>query len=170
MPEKSANFFSRIKERGNQFGHVRYRMSDTRHWHAVIGRAEPDWRFARATVLYENLKPRQVSATDAFRFMRSSHQVQSLFKSLLEEWRRDTLMVSDEVAVLMHPAHFKIIGLGLQVLPCIFRDLGAGGGPWFVALEAITQDRSIATKSGNDANALRKNWLEWGRKHGYAGS
>lgn len=133
-------------------------------------RIETKWRFERANLLYEIAKLRHVSATTLFRFIRPDHEVQLLFNRLLAEWRQDTIITSDEIAILMHPAHYKMIGLGLQALPHIFRDLEDGGGPWFLALEAITQDASVSIKSGNDANALRDNWLAWGRKHGYAGS
>src|SRR5665213_588975 len=60
------------------------------------------------------------------------------FNSLLSVWRQDVAPISNQVTVLMHPAHYAIIGMGRDALPFIFKDLANGGGPWFVALQAIT--------------------------------
>jgi hypothetical protein len=89
------------------------------------------------------------------------------FNALLEAWRRETLLLSDQVAILTHPSYYAIIGMGHEALPFIFRDLAAGGGPWFVALNAITQENPVPEKNKNNARLMREDWLGWGRSHGY---
>lgn len=89
------------------------------------------------------------------------------FSALVETWRRDTMMVSDQTAILTHPSYYAIIGMGREALPYIFRDLATGRGPWFVALRAITQENPVAEQSVNSAKLMREDWLKWGKKHGY---
>jgi len=57
--------------------------------------------------------------------------------------------------------------LGPQVLPFIFADLAAGGGPWFVALESITHEDPIALEHRMSAKKMRADWIKWGIEHGY---
>lgn len=92
-----------------------------------------------------------------------------LFDQFLAEWTRDTAVTSDAVAILTHPAYYRIIALGRQVLPLIFKDLASGGGPWFVALEAITLENPVQPEHAHDARLMRRDWLDWGRTHGYFG-
>jgi len=97
-------------------------------------------------------------------------RLEEKFNALVRWWRRDTLPISNQVKILMHPAHFAIIGIGREALPYIFMDLAAGGGPWFAALEAITQEDPIPAKDAKDASRMREDWLAWGRSHDYLGS
>lgn len=106
---------------------------------------------------------------DTVQFLRQPKEVERIFAQLLEQWSHDTRVTSDQVAVLMHPAHLRIIGLGPQVLPCISKNLSEGGGPWFVALEAIVGENPFASTSSK-ANQMRNDWLAWGREHGYLGA
>jgi len=96
-----------------------------------------------------------------------SDEVSDLFRRLLSDWARDTMMSSDSVAILMHRAHYGIIGIGPPALPLIFKDLAEGGGPWFVALQAITHRNLTSPENANDVRKLREDWLEWGRANGY---
>jgi hypothetical protein len=93
--------------------------------------------------------------------------VASMFCRLRDEWARDTLMSSDGTAIVTHPAYYGIIGLGPDALPYIFEDLQNGGGPWFVALQAITHTDLTSHENAVDARKLREDWLAWGRRHGY---
>lgn len=164
----TSSFFPRLQERG-QPGQ-RIHETPKRLYGGDLGKLDRNWRFARASTLYNSSKARQQSISGASRFLRSEDEVAAQFAQLRSEWQRDTMLSSDHVAILMHPAYYKIVGLGLQVLPHIFKDLAVGGGPWFLALEAITHDTSVTAASGNDTNRLRENWLTWGRDNGYAGS
>jgi hypothetical protein len=90
-----------------------------------------------------------------------------LFATLLETWRNDTRFQSDQSAILAHWAYYRLIGLGPAVLPHIFRDLHAGGGPWFVALQAITGEDPVAPEHRQSVQLMRQDWLAWGRARGY---
>ena len=96
-----------------------------------------------------------------------SADVRGLFDQLSAAWRDGTETTSNLREVLMHPAHLQIIGLGRVALPFIFNDLRRGGGPWFVALASITRANPVQPAHRSDAKAIRGDWLEWGRRHGY---
>lgn len=99
-----------------------------------------------------------------------SYDAERRFYRLLAQWSADTMMVSNLVSILTHPAHYGIIGMGPQALPYIFRELEKGGGPWFVALGAITQENPVPASHESSSRLIREDWIEWGRKHGYVGS
>jgi hypothetical protein len=92
------------------------------------------------------------------------------FDALVKAWRQDILPLSNQTAILTHPSYYAIIGMGREALPFIFRDLVRGGGSWFVALNAITQENPAAEQNVNDARRMRDDWLAWGRTHGYVRS
>ena len=65
----------------------------------------------------------------------------------------------------VHPAYQRIIGMGKQALPFIFRELQQKGGHWIWALRAITRE-DPTTPEDNSQQTIAA-WLEWGRKEGY---
>jgi len=93
--------------------------------------------------------------------------IEAAFFQLRGQWTEDTIMSSNLVATITHPAYYSIIGLGRAALPLILDDLKNGGGPWFVALQAITRENLASPENATDARKLRDDWLAWGRAHGY---
>lgn len=65
----------------------------------------------------------------------------------------------------MHPAYQRIIGMGKDALPFIFKELNQKRGHWLWALCAITGE-DPAESSHKFSEAVNA-WLEWGRKNGY---
>ena len=103
----------------------------------------------------------------AIAFKTGSEKREVMFRKYLGEWRTETAMLSDAKKILMHPAHYKIIAMGRKVLPLIFRDLAKGGGHWYVALESLTLANPVLPESRATAALIRRDWLSWGREHGY---
>ena len=65
----------------------------------------------------------------------------------------------------MHPTYQRIIGMGKDVLPLIFRELQEHGGHWIWALRSITGvDAALPDHNFTQA---REAWVEWDRQHGY---
>ena len=95
------------------------------------------------------------------------NSLERLFATLRETWRNDTRFQSDQSAILAHPAYYRLIGLGSAVLPHIFRDLQVGGGPWFVALQAITGENPVPQDHRHSVPLMRQDWLVWARTRGY---
>jgi hypothetical protein len=90
-----------------------------------------------------------------------------LFEDLKARWGKDMAGVSNYARIISHPAYLRIIGQGSAMLPCIFDDLRAGGGPWFVALAAITGADPVKPRHRRNSSLMREDWLQWGRAHGY---
>jgi hypothetical protein len=90
------------------------------------------------------------------------------FNELARQWRRETGMMSFARQKATHPAYQKIIGMGKDALPFIFRELRNRGGDWLWALEAIARPKAnpaAGTTNYKDAAAA---WLRWGEENGYA--
>jgi hypothetical protein len=68
------------------------------------------------------------------------------FKSLAEQLRLDTGMLSLVTQKSMRPAYQRIIGMGQPVVPLILRDLEQKPDHWFWALRAITGDNPVTSK------------------------
>ena len=67
----------------------------------------------------------------------------------------------------MHPAYQKIIGMGKDALPFIFRELATSGGDWIWALEMIVRKENPASGKAKFKDA-KEAWLNWGREHDLA--
>jgi len=93
--------------------------------------------------------------------------VRRLFDALKAQWEKDMEGVSNYALLTSHPAYLRIIGQGCAMLPAIFQDLDAGGGPWFVALAAITGADPVSPRHRKNSSLMRQDWLQWGRTHGY---
>lgn len=95
---------------------------------------------------------------------------ESRFNELMIRWKAETSHISRLDTVYMNPAYQQIIGMGKVALPFIFRELEAPTGRWFWALKSITGFEPFAGQEGIAVARMKEAWLEWGRKHGYAGS
>lgn len=87
------------------------------------------------------------------------------FKTLADQWRRETRHVSSVMKIVMHPAYQRIMTMGEASLPLIFKDLQATRSHWLWALHYIT-GKDPATVDDNYNQAVDA-WLQWGRKNGH---
>lgn len=53
------------------------------------------------------------------------------FEELVLTWSSGTAHLSSPTKLVEHPAYRQIIGLGLDVLPLLLRDLAESGRFWF---------------------------------------
>jgi len=98
---------------------------------------------------------------------RDEAQLAQEFASLLNAWNEATRFQSDPSKIITHQAYYRLIGLGPRALPYIFRDLQAGGGPWFVALQALTGENPVLPEHARRSHMMRQDWLEWAKAKGY---
>jgi hypothetical protein len=98
-------------------------------------------------------------------FRRGQNNVAGIFHELVDQWRRDTAGLSSSAKIAMHPAYQQMIGLGLEALPFIFREMSQPSASWFWALRAIV-GQDIAA-SHNDVVHASRAWLSWGIEQGY---
>jgi GAF domain-containing protein len=95
-------------------------------------------------------------------------QIEETFNALADEWKRDTQFLSSIIQISIHPAYQKIIGLGSEVLPFLFRELDKDDpGHWFWALSAITGENPILPEQRGRLNQMKEAWIEWGKTNNY---
>ncbi|MGH2386907.1 MAG: hypothetical protein ACRDIE_01790, partial [Chloroflexota bacterium] len=86
------------------------------------------------------------------------------FSSLTREWSEETAFLSSTQKIAMHPAYQRIIGMGREALPLIFRDLGNRQVLWFWALRAITGTNPVPENATTEDGVQA--WLQWEADHG----
>lgn len=88
------------------------------------------------------------------------------FLVLVEQWQRETGMLSLVQKILIHPAYQRIIGMGQPVVPLILRELERELDHWFWALETITGANPIQGDERGRLDRMAAAWLKWGRENG----
>lgn len=99
------------------------------------------------------------------RFLYPERELEELFQELVQQWRDETSLLSSMSKKLLHPAYFRIIGLGRQALPLLLRELEDRPTYWFAALEAISGENPVPLEA-SFSEAVDA-WLLWGRRNGY---
>lgn len=90
------------------------------------------------------------------------------FLILAFQWKRDNLFESSPWRMAAHPAYQAIIGMGSAAVPFILQQLSREADFWFEALTAITEEPQVVPpEHAGDVEAMRQDWLRWGREHGY---
>lgn len=87
------------------------------------------------------------------------------FRELVDKWRKDTQHTSSIKRMVSHLAYKRIIEMGHDVLPLLFRELKVHRDHWLVALNAITGEDPVP-EGANFTEAVDA-WLTWGREKGY---
>lgn len=91
-------------------------------------------------------------------------QLRPEFSRLEAQWRRETQHFSQISKKILHPAYFRIIGMGEGVVPLLLESLRDRPAHWFAALKATAGVDPVP--EGANPSAARDVWLEWGTKHG----
>jgi hypothetical protein len=94
--------------------------------------------------------------------------VEQVFKNLVEQWRKETSVLSSIQAKIFNPLYQRIMTLGTQALPLIFRELRDHGGQWYWALECITGDNPAA--GAQNISEAKRAWLTYAVQRGYLGA
>jgi hypothetical protein len=98
---------------------------------------------------------------------RNESEAKQKFNQLALRWYRETGMLSFIRQKAMHPAYQKIIGMGREALPFIFREMQNRRGDWFWALEALIEEEEQPPARHDNFNAAMAAWLKWGKDNGY---
>jgi hypothetical protein len=100
---------------------------------------------------------------------RKTEELEAAFNELAEQLNRETGFDSVGKKTVEHPAYQRIIGMGDNALPLIFRQIesDAIGPHWFEALKAITGANPVPRSLWGKIGAMEQVWLEWGREQGY---
>jgi len=89
------------------------------------------------------------------------------FLRLALQWKRDTTFESSPWRMAAHQDYQRIIGLGWRAVPLILCLLAREADFWFEALVAITGEQPVPPQHAGNIEAMRQDWLQWGREHGY---
>ena len=88
------------------------------------------------------------------------------FSALVETWRKEKVFNSSTTELAMHPAYQKIIGMGPDALPLIFRELERQPDHWFWALKAITGADPVKPEDRGRIAKMAAAWLNWAKEQG----
>lgn len=105
-----------------------------------------------------------IAASDA------AHDVlETEFRSLADQWYRETGGMSSVSQKAAHPAYQTIMAKGRSVIPLILRELRTTEpDDWFYALHFLTEGATpIRPDHEGDALAMAGDWLSWGRTRHY---
>jgi hypothetical protein len=96
----------------------------------------------------------------------ASAQLRDQFEALAAQWKAETALLSATGAMVARPAYQAIIAMGPPALPLILRDLEGEPAHWFEALRAISGEDPVPREHWGLIEAMRRDWLEWGKKRG----
>ena len=89
------------------------------------------------------------------------------FEELADRWEDETGHFSSPLRKTKHPCFADMLQIGGNIIPWVMKRLKARTVFWYLILERIGSDPPRIDAAG-DMNKLRRLWLEWGRKNGYA--
>lgn len=89
------------------------------------------------------------------------------FEELADRWEDETGHFSSPLRKTKHPCFADMLQIGGNIIPWVMKRLRARTVFWYLILERIGSDPPRIDAAG-DMNKLRRLWLEWGRKNGYA--
>jgi hypothetical protein len=108
--------------------------------------------------------PRAAEANSMHNLKSQSAHVRLEFEALAEQWQQDTRHLSQVSKKVLHPAYFRMIGMGEPVLPLLLEALRDRPAHCFAALKAIANVDPVT--AGSNPSAAREAWLKWGRSKG----
>ena len=89
------------------------------------------------------------------------------FRTLHEEWRRDTATSSSMRTKAAHPAYRRIVAMGEAAIPLILAQLRRQPSHLFWALHEITGANPVKPGSAGKVREMVEGWLTWAALKGY---
>lgn len=99
--------------------------------------------------------------------LHASNGTANRFRALATAWRSSTAEMPWPQQRAMHPTYQKIIALGKRALPLILAELEIENDDWYWALRTIADEDPVPRGERGQRDAMRRRWLEWGRRNGY---
>jgi hypothetical protein len=96
----------------------------------------------------------------------AAETLEQRFRRLEAAWEAETQFLSDPQRIIEHPAFQEIIGLGMDVVPPMLKDLERGPCLWVWALPRITGENPVSPAYGGNIQKMGEAWLRWGREKG----
>lgn len=92
-----------------------------------------------------------------------AESLEQRFRRLATVWQEAVAYQSSTTARNNHPAYREIIGLGLDVVPLLLRDLEDNHTHWFCALREITGANPIPESAAGNIVKMADAWLRWAK-------
>ncbi len=99
--------------------------------------------------------------------LKSTQRLAKQFETLFQQWKKETLLLSDGYKITEHPAYRQIIALGEAVVPFILIKLREDPQHIFYALFKITGENPIKPEHVGKLSKMAEDWLNWGTEKGY---
>lgn len=96
----------------------------------------------------------------------TSTETSSRFQSLAAEWKRKSRYMSNTAQTAILPSYQRIIGMGMDAVPFILKELEREPDQWFWALEAITEADLVPVEAKGKVAHMANAWIDWGKQRG----
>lgn len=93
----------------------------------------------------------------------STVNVSDYFRSLADEWKRDTGHLSLISQRINHPAYKRIIRMGRTAIPLILEEMQRSPGHWFHALTMLADSNPVPPDFDGTVDGAAELWITWGR-------
>jgi hypothetical protein len=93
--------------------------------------------------------------------------VELAFGALVDEWKRETEHLSSITDKITHRTYKRIVELGTDVLPHIFREMERRPGHWHSALARIVGSVPATVAAARSVSEGCTAWIAWAREQGY---
>jgi hypothetical protein len=142
----------------------RHNANEPVHKQTQLSATPSDLVAKAAAQLQAMFEPTQVQVSGGFiPWEPAEHK----FRRLADEWRQGTRYTSSGTEVVTNSAYQRIIGMGREVLPILFRELETAPDDWFWALYMITEENPVKPEDAGDIEKMAAAWLAWARDHRY---
>ena len=88
------------------------------------------------------------------------------FQRLAAEWKGKSRYMSNTAQMAILPSYQRIIGMGMDAVPLILKELEREPDQWFWALEAITEADPVPAEAKGKVALMAQAWIEWGKQRG----
>jgi hypothetical protein len=109
---------------------------------------------------------RKACSTEAISRARLQANLESQFKMLARQWKRETALLGQISKIIMHPAYQRIMAMGPDVIPLILKEMSREPGHWFWALHNLVPAGQDPAEGATNTSDAASAWLEWGKKEG----
>jgi hypothetical protein len=96
----------------------------------------------------------------------TSSETANRFQRLAAEWKRKSRYMSNTAQMAILPSYQRIIGMGMDAVPLILKELEREPDQWFWALEAITEADPVPLEAKGKVAQMSQAWIEWGKQRG----
>lgn len=94
--------------------------------------------------------------------------LEARFHQLVQEWQAQRGPSSSAARMAKLPAYRAIVGLGMEAVPLLLRELEKEPDHWFHALHEITGANPVPEAARGRVVEMARAWTTWGRKNGFS--